>query len=92
MPASSGGARSQYPFEAGNCTHAQVDGMREMTFHYADSFCAAHAFEGYQRLLLDAMLGDQSLFTTAASVEHLWEISAPLPQDPTPIQPYAAGS
>jgi len=28
--------------------------------------------------LLDAMAGDQSLFTTADAIERLWEISAPL--------------
>ena len=38
------------------------------------------------------MLGDQSLFTTSAAVERLWEISAPLLENPPPVQPYAPGS
>ena len=38
----------------------------EMIFRYEDSFCAANALEGYERLILDAMLGDQSLFRAAA--------------------------
>jgi len=35
-------------------------GAAEMTFRYADSFCGDCGLEGYERLLLDAMLGDQS--------------------------------
>jgi glucose-6-phosphate 1-dehydrogenase len=64
----------------------------EMTFRYADSFGAAYGLEGYERLLLDAMLGDQSLFTRSDAIERLWEISAPLLENPPPVQPYAPGS
>jgi glucose-6-phosphate 1-dehydrogenase len=67
-------------------------GSAEMTFRYADSFRAAYGLEGYERLLLDAMDSDQSLFTSAAAVERLWEISAPLLTNPPPIQPYSPGS
>ena len=67
-------------------------GAAEMAFRYADSFCAAHGLEGYERLLLEAMAGDQSLFTSAAAVDRLWEISAPLLDDPPPVLPYAPGS
>jgi glucose-6-phosphate 1-dehydrogenase len=38
------------------------------------------------------MLCDQSLFTRADGIERLWEISAPLLDNPPPIQPYAPGS
>jgi glucose-6-phosphate 1-dehydrogenase len=67
-------------------------GAAEMTFRYADSFPAAHGLEGYERLLLDAMRGDQTLFTRADGIERLWEISAPLLDDPPPVQPYPPGS
>jgi glucose-6-phosphate 1-dehydrogenase len=67
-------------------------GAAEMTFRYGDSVCAARGLEGYERLLLDAMLGDQSLFTSDAAIERLWEVSAPLLDNPPPIQPYAPGS
>jgi glucose-6-phosphate 1-dehydrogenase len=67
-------------------------GAAEMTFRYADSFGAAHGLEGYERLLLDAMLGDQTLFITSGAVERLWEVSAPLLDNPPPVQPYAPGS
>jgi glucose-6-phosphate 1-dehydrogenase len=67
-------------------------GAAEMTFRYADSFATANTLESYERLLLDAMLGDQSLFTSADAIERLWEISAPLLDNPPPVQPYAPGS
>jgi glucose-6-phosphate 1-dehydrogenase len=67
-------------------------GTAEMTFRYADSFQAANSLEGYERLLLEAMAGDQSLFTSDAAIERLWEISAPLLDNPPPVQPYAPGS
>ena len=67
-------------------------GSAELTFRYADSFRAAPGLEGYERLLLDAMLGDHSLFTQASEVERLWEISTPLLDNPPPIQPYTPGS
>jgi glucose-6-phosphate 1-dehydrogenase len=67
-------------------------GAAEMTFRYADSFCTARGLEGYERLLLDAMIGDQSLFTRADAIERLWEISAPLLENPPPVQPYTPGT
>ena len=67
-------------------------GTAELTFRYADSFGSALGLEGYERLLLDAMLGDQSLFTRSDAIERLWEISAPLLDNPPPVQPYAPGS
>ena len=67
-------------------------GEAKMVFRYEDSFCAKNGLEGYERLILDAMLGDQSLFTSAGQVERLWEVSAPLLENPPPVQPYARGS
>jgi glucose-6-phosphate 1-dehydrogenase len=67
-------------------------GAAEMVFRYGDSFCTERGLEGYERLLLDAMLGDQSLFTRADAIERLWEISAPLLDNPPPIKPYSPGS
>ena len=67
-------------------------GAAEMVFRYQDSFCVANGLEGYERLILDAMVGDQALFTRADGVERLWEISAPLLENPPPAEPYAPGS
>ncbi len=62
-----------------------------MTFSYGDSFGAGH-LEAYERLLRDAMLGDQTLFTDAAGIERLWEVSTPVLERPGRIHPYAPGS
>ncbi len=67
-------------------------GQAEMVFTDKDSFASANALEGYERLILDAMLGDQSLFTSSAGIERLWEVSAPLLENPPRVQPYARGS
>jgi glucose-6-phosphate 1-dehydrogenase len=67
-------------------------GASKLSFHYEDSFAAANALEGYERLILLAMLGDQSLFTRADGIERVWEISEPLLTSPPPVQPYAVGS
>jgi glucose-6-phosphate 1-dehydrogenase len=67
-------------------------GQASMIFRYADSFASANALEGYERLIVDAMLGDQALFTRSDGIERLWEISEPLLQNPPPVEPYAPGS
>jgi glucose-6-phosphate 1-dehydrogenase len=67
-------------------------GASKLTFKYEDSFAAANALEGYERLILLAMLGDQSLFTRADGIERVWEISEPLLTAPPPVQPYAVGT
>jgi glucose-6-phosphate 1-dehydrogenase len=67
-------------------------GEAEMTFRYGDSFRRAHELEGYERLLLLAMLGDQSLFTRSDGIERVWEIAAPMLEEPPPVELYAPGS
>jgi glucose-6-phosphate 1-dehydrogenase len=48
--------------------------------------------EAYERLIHDAMSGDHTLFNTAEGIERLWEISAPLLENPPRVQPYWQGS
>jgi glucose-6-phosphate 1-dehydrogenase len=67
-------------------------GKAKMTFRYEDSFRASDGIEGYEHLILDAMLGDQSFFSTAAGVERLWEVATPLLEDPPLVEPYRLGS
>jgi glucose-6-phosphate 1-dehydrogenase len=67
-------------------------GDATMLFSYKDSFATANDLAGYERLILDAMLGDQSLFTSAEGVERLWEISTPVLEHPPPVEPYTPGS
>lgn len=63
-----------------------------MTFRYADSFHRMHELEGYERLILEAMLGDQSLFTRSDEIERLWEVATPLLENPPPVEEYEPGS
>jgi glucose-6-phosphate 1-dehydrogenase len=67
-------------------------GNAEMAFYYKDSFAASHALEGYEHLILLAMVGDQSLFTRSDGIERVWEISEPLLENPPPVEPYPVGS
>jgi glucose-6-phosphate 1-dehydrogenase len=67
-------------------------GNAEMAFSYEDSFASSHALEGYEHLILLAMVGDQSLFTSSDGIERVWEISQPLLENPPPVEPYPVGS
>jgi len=71
-------------------------GMRldklSMQFAMHDTGFQGDLFEAYERLILDAMRGDRTLFTTADGIERLWEISQPLMDAPPPVRSYAPGS
>jgi glucose-6-phosphate 1-dehydrogenase len=67
-------------------------GHSTMSFDYKDSFAIANALEGYERLILLAMIGDQSLFTRSDGVERVWEISQPLLDNPPKAESYPQGS
>ena len=49
----------------------------EATFKYVDAF-GKYTANGYERLLLDAMLGDPTLFTHREAVERAWALYTPL--------------
>ena len=53
---------------------------------------AADVLEAYERLLHDAMSGDHTLFSDAEGIERLWEVAAPLLQNPPPVESYEPGS
>jgi glucose-6-phosphate 1-dehydrogenase len=50
----------------------------DMEFHYAESFGPTAIPEAYERLLLDALQGDASLFTRADEVEMAWGLIDPI--------------
>ncbi len=52
----------------------------DMEFHYADAFAKTPIPEAYERLLLDALTGDASLFTRADEVEMAWGLIDPIAQ------------
>jgi glucose-6-phosphate 1-dehydrogenase len=63
-----------------------------MQFSTQETGQVGDVLEAYERLLLDAMRGDHTLFTTAEGIESLWERSAPLLDDPPPVKMYAPGT
>ena len=71
-------------------------GMRleklSMQFSTQETGSAGDVLEAYERLILDAMRGDHTLFTTAEGIESLWDRSAILLEDPPPVKPYAPGT
>jgi glucose-6-phosphate 1-dehydrogenase len=52
----------------------------DMEFHYHDSFEEQTLPDAYERLLLDALQGDASLFTRSDEIEYAWELVEPLLQ------------
>jgi glucose-6-phosphate 1-dehydrogenase len=71
-------------------------GMRldklSLQFAMHDTGLAGDVLEAYERLILDAMRGDHTLFTTADGIERLWERSKPLLEAPPPVRLYPPGS
>ncbi|GEB15917.1 glucose-6-phosphate 1-dehydrogenase [Pimelobacter simplex] len=63
-----------------------------MQFAMTDTTWAGSVLEAYERLIYDAARGDQTLFTSAAGIERLWEVSAPLLENPPVLRPYRQGS
>ena len=46
-----------------------------LQFAMHDTGSIGDVLEAYERLILDAMRGDHTLFTTAEGIERLWEVS-----------------
>ncbi len=67
-----------------------------LAFHYRDSFQANPISEAYERLLLDALHGDASLFTRGDRAELAWRLLDPIPAawqaSKAPLATYEPGS
>ncbi|BDX30322.1 glucose-6-phosphate 1-dehydrogenase [Mycobacterium antarcticum] len=63
-----------------------------MQFSTQETDSRGDVLEAYERLILDAMRGDHTLFTTAEGIESLWERSAQLLDDPPPVKSYQPGT
>ena len=63
-----------------------------MQFSTQETSRAGDVLEAYERLILDAMRGDHTLFTTSEGIESLWARSQDLLDDPPPVKPYAQGT
>jgi glucose-6-phosphate 1-dehydrogenase len=66
-------------------------GALTMDFDYAEAF-GEHPPESYERLLLDVMLGDQTLFPREDALEQTWRFVEPLLGAPLPRPGYGQGS
>jgi len=69
----------------------------DMDFHYAEDFGVNAIPEAYERLLLDALQGDPSLYTRADAIELAWELVDPILQqweqtDSPPLLSYTPGT
>jgi glucose-6-phosphate 1-dehydrogenase len=71
-------------------------GMRldklSLQFAMHDTGLLGDVLEAYERLILDAMRGDRTLFTTAEGIERLWDVSTHLLEAPPPVRLYPPGS
>jgi glucose-6-phosphate 1-dehydrogenase len=66
-----------------------------MEFHYGTAFLSESP-EAYERLIMDAMRGDATLFTRNDEVDALWRVVDPIlqawKQDTGEVTQYPAGS
>ena len=51
---------------------------RDLAFNYKEAYKAKALPEAYERLLLDAIQGDASLFMRSDEIERAWEIMDPI--------------
>ncbi|MEO8483349.1 MAG: glucose-6-phosphate dehydrogenase [Acidobacteriota bacterium] len=77
------GTRAKKPGDANVGEEVNLDACRS----------TSNVLPAYQRLLADAMRGDQTLFARTDAVDHSWRIVDPvLGKDRPPVQPYAPGT
>ncbi|MFC1879091.1 glucose-6-phosphate dehydrogenase [Chloroflexota bacterium] len=84
-------------FEAKVPDSTQETRSVNMEFHYRESFGGEVLPEAYERLLLDAMRGDASLFARSDEIELAWSLIDPLIQggdlpEVSPLTAYDPGS
>ncbi|MGZ4178948.1 MAG: glucose-6-phosphate dehydrogenase [Solirubrobacteraceae bacterium] len=67
-------------------------GRAALTLDVDQAFGGADGLEAYERLLHDVMLRERLLFTRSEQIERLWEVCAPVIEEPPELQLYAPGS
>ncbi|MFC4945733.1 glucose-6-phosphate dehydrogenase [Pseudonocardia sp. GCM10023141] len=78
--------RAKVPGATFTIGHAILD------LRFETAFGDAVPLEAYEKLLLDVMRGDHTLFTSTDEVERLWELCDPVLAAKPTAQPYAKGS
>ena len=66
-------------------------GRVALTLDVEEAFDGEDGLEAYERLLHDVMLRERLLFTRAEQIERLWEVCAPVIEQPPEVQPYEPG-
>jgi glucose-6-phosphate 1-dehydrogenase len=59
---------------------------------FAEQMDGDEPLEAYERLLLDVLRGDQTLFTRSDEVDRLWQVCEPVLQAPPEVRGYDRGS
>ena len=78
------------------CFEVKVPGQgialqrQSLHFRYGEAFSKIP--EAYETLLLDFLMGDQTLFVRSDLVEVAWQLYSPLLDSPPEVHPYASGS
>jgi len=62
----------------------------KLGFHYAEAFQSIP--DAYETLLVDVMIGDQTLFVRSDWMEWSWRLYDPLLKTKLPVHPYPAGT
>jgi glucose-6-phosphate 1-dehydrogenase len=67
-------------------------GRAALTLDMEQAFAGSNGLEAYERLLHDVMLRERLLFTRSEQIERLWEVCAPVLENPPELHVYAPGS
>lgn len=67
-----------FQFDAKVPDEVQQTRTVDMDFHYADSFSNIDLPDAYERLLLDALQGDASLFARSDEIDNAWQLIDPI--------------
>jgi glucose-6-phosphate 1-dehydrogenase len=67
-------------------------GPAAFTLDVDQAFDGTEGLEAYERLLHDVMLKDHLLFTRSDQIERIWEVCAPVIDNPPKAEPYTKGS
>ncbi len=63
-----------------------------MVMEFSEAIPGADPLEAYERLLLEVVRGEQTLFTRSDEVDRLWQVVQPVIEDPPALHPYPRGS
>lgn len=63
-----------------------------LKFDVGEAVSGDTALEAYERLLLDVMRGDQTLFTRSDEVDRIWQVCQPVLDSPPKVHSYPKGS